>query len=186
MGKKTFVFVVLLFLLLLPSFSLFSQSGASAGSRRGDAITLKIAVMGSGNQVYFWFGHIGLVAEDRITGQTRFFDWGVFSFENENFFSNFAFGRLLYSCMVSPADSNYSVYIRNNRSITLYTLDLPAEKKEEVLALIGNSTKSIRFELAQRTRHQLRRIPELSFFLDDSLDYIENIDRLLGLNSVNE
>jgi len=48
------------------------------------------------------------------------------------------------------------------------------------LSLIKNSSKGIRFELAQRVRHQLRRVPELSFFLDDSLDYIENIDRLLA------
>ena len=67
-----------------------------------------------------------------------------------------------------------------------YLSIFPAEKKEEVLTLIQNSAKSIRFELAQRIRHQLRRTPELAFFLDDSLDYIENIDRLLGLNSENK
>jgi ribosome-binding factor A len=37
----------------------------------------------------------------------------------------------------------------------------------------------IRHELAQRTRHQLRRIPELSFYLDDSLEYIDNIEKSL-------
>lgn len=37
----------------------------------------------------------------------------------------------------------------------------------------------IRYELGMLERHQLRIIPELKFFLDDSLDYIENIDRLL-------
>jgi len=62
-----------------------------------------------------------------------------------------------------------------------YLSIFPADKKDEVLALIKNSSKSIRFELAQRTRYQLRRVPEMSFFLDDSLDYIENIDRLLDL-----
>ena len=61
-----------------------------------------------------------------------------------------------------------------------YLSIFPANKKEEVLSLVKNSTKGIRFELAQRTRHQLRRVPEISFFLDDSLDYIENIDRLLA------
>ena len=66
-----------------------------------------------------------------------------------------------------------------------YLSIFPAEKKEEILTSIQNSAKSIRFELAQRTRHQLRKTPELAFFLDDSLDYIENIDRLLGLNPEN-
>ena len=39
--------------------------------------------------------------------------------------------------------------------------------------------KSIRFELGNRVRHQLRIIPELKFFVDDSLDYLEHIDELL-------
>ena len=43
----------------------------------------------------------------------------------------------------------------------------------------------IRHELAQRTRHQLRRIPNLLFFADDSLDYIENIDNALKGNEEN-
>ena len=38
----------------------------------------------------------------------------------------------------------------------------------------------IRYELGQRTRHQLRIIPELKFFVDDSLDYAEHIDELLS------
>ena len=40
--------------------------------------------------------------------------------------------------------------------------------------------KSIRFELGTRVRHQLRIIPELKFFVDDSLDYLERINELLG------
>ena len=42
------------------------------------------------------------------------------------------------------------------------------------------NVKQIRFELGARTRHQLRIIPELKFFVDDSLDYAENIDKLLN------
>ena len=41
------------------------------------------------------------------------------------------------------------------------------------------SNKTIRFELGKRIRNQVRIIPELRFFLDDSLDYIEHIDELL-------
>ncbi len=44
---------------------------------------------------------------------------------------------------------------------------------------INSSAKTIRYELAQIVRHQLRKTPELSFYLDDSLDYIQNIDNLL-------
>ena len=44
---------------------------------------------------------------------------------------------------------------------------------------INGNMKSIRFELGTRVRHQLRIIPELKFFVDDSLDYLERIDELL-------
>lgn len=55
----------------------------------------------------------------------------------------------------------------------------PFAKSDEVLGIAKTHTKSIRHELAQRVRHQLRIVPDLSFFIDDSLDYIENIERLL-------
>ncbi len=61
----------------------------------------------------------------------------------------------------------------------VYISIFPTEKKEDVLLAVKEHTRQIRHELAQRVRHQLRIIPELTFFLDDSLDYIENIDKLL-------
>jgi ribosome-binding factor A len=51
--------------------------------------------------------------------------------------------------------------------------------KEELLKTIRKNAKEIRFQLGRRTRHQLRVVPELQYFLDDSLDYIDNIDNLL-------
>ena len=122
-----------IFFQTLPSLSGQSSSG------RGDNITMKIAVMGPGDELYFWWGHIGLIIEDGIRGHSRFFDWGVFSFDTENFFVNFAFGRLIYTCAVSRPEQNYSGYIRHNRDITLYTLDLPPESKEAILRYAENN-----------------------------------------------
>ena len=50
---------------------------------------------------------------------------------------------------------------------------------EEILGNINANVKSVRYELGTRVRHQLRIIPELKFFLDDSLDYVAHIDELL-------
>ena len=61
----------------------------------------------------------------------------------------------------------------------VYLSIFPSEKSEEMVKNINNNMKSIRFELGTRVRHQLRIIPELKFFVDDSLDYIEKIDALL-------
>ncbi|HIX27319.1 MAG TPA: 30S ribosome-binding factor RbfA [Candidatus Barnesiella excrementigallinarum] len=60
-----------------------------------------------------------------------------------------------------------------------YLSIFPPEKSAEMLENIKANAKTIRYELSQRVRYQLRKTPELAFFLDDSLDYIENIDALL-------
>ncbi len=62
---------------------------------------------------------------------------------------------------------------------TAYLSIFPSDKAEELLTNINKNEKTIRYDLGQRVHNQLRIIPELRFFLDDSLDYIERIDELL-------
>jgi ribosome-binding factor A len=62
---------------------------------------------------------------------------------------------------------------------TAYLSIFPSDKGEELLTNIQTNEKTIRYELGTRVRNQLRIIPELRFFIDDSLDYIERIDELL-------
>ena len=62
---------------------------------------------------------------------------------------------------------------RQNKIARLIQKDLSTIFQEDEQA------SAIRYKLGTLERHQLRIIPELKFFLDDSLDYIENIDNLL-------
>ena len=62
---------------------------------------------------------------------------------------------------------------------TAYLSIFPSEKGEEIIKNINDNVKTIRYELGTRIRNQVRIIPELRFFIDDSLDYIERIDELL-------
>lgn len=61
-----------------------------------------------------------------------------------------------------------------------YLSIFPSEKAQEVLKNINDHASAVRYELGKLERHQLRIIPELKFFLDDSLDYVDNIDKLLN------
>ena len=61
-----------------------------------------------------------------------------------------------------------------------YLSIFPPAKSQEILANINQQSKTVRYELAQAVKEVLRKCPDLQFYLDDSLDYIENIDRLLG------
>ena len=55
----------------------------------------------------------------------------------------------------------------------------PLHDASAFLKSIKNKSSEIRNDLGRRVRHQLRIVPELTFYIDDSLDYAENIDRLL-------
>ena len=61
----------------------------------------------------------------------------------------------------------------------VYLSVFPSERSEEIVKNINDNMKAIRFELGNRVCHQLRIIPELKFFVDDSLDYAAHIDELL-------
>lgn len=61
----------------------------------------------------------------------------------------------------------------------VYLSIFPNSQASVLIDGIKSNKPMIRHELAQRTRHQLRRMPQLEFFLDDSLEYIDGIDKSL-------
>jgi len=61
----------------------------------------------------------------------------------------------------------------------VYLSIFPNNKGPELLDGIKSNSALIKHELAQRTRHQLRRMPHLEFFIDDSLEYIDKIEKSL-------
>lgn len=84
--------------------------------------------------------------------------------------------RMMHGVMVSVT----RVRISPDVSVcTAYLSIFPSEKSDEILKNVTANEKTIRYELGTRIRYQLRIIPELRFFVDDSLDYIDHIDSLL-------
>lgn len=61
----------------------------------------------------------------------------------------------------------------------VYLSIFPTEKAAELIERINLDTKALRFELGQRVRHQLRLIPELTFYNDESIERLNRIDELL-------
>ena len=61
----------------------------------------------------------------------------------------------------------------------IYLSIFPFDRHEEIMTRIESESWKIRKLLGGRMRNQLRVVPEISFFLDDSLEYIENIDSLV-------
>ena len=84
--------------------------------------------------------------------------------------------RMMHGVMISVTRCRISPDLS---VCTAYLSVFPSEKGEEIIENVNANVKSVRYELGTRVRNQLRIIPELRFFIDDSLDYIDHIDELL-------
>ncbi len=61
----------------------------------------------------------------------------------------------------------------------VYLSIFPLKENEDFDSIVNQNIKTVRNYLGKRIRHQVRSVPELVFYRDDSLDYIDNINRLL-------
>lgn len=61
----------------------------------------------------------------------------------------------------------------------VYLSVFPMQGEKDPLSAVHENHSRLRYELGNRIRHQVRIVPELVFMVDDSLDYLENIERLL-------
>jgi len=74
-----------------------------------------------------------------------------------------------------------SVRLSSDASIArVYISIFPTDDVEKILEIVVNSTGTIKYELGKKLRNQLRKMPDLKFFIDDSLDYADRIDELLN------
>lgn len=81
-----------------------------------------------------------------------------------------------HGSMISVTQVRMSPDLSQARS---YISVFPSSKAAEVVKILEDQTKMIRFELGKKIGKQVRHIPELRFYVDDSLDYVERISELL-------
>ena len=61
----------------------------------------------------------------------------------------------------------------------IYVSVFPSDKAEAVMAVLDENARALRGELGSKVGKQLRIVPEITFYLDNSLDYVEHIEELL-------
>ena len=61
----------------------------------------------------------------------------------------------------------------------VYVSIFPSEKQDKVMKLLEDNKKAVRGELGRQVASQLRIVPELDFYLDTTLDYVQRIEELL-------
>ena len=82
----------------------------------------------------------------------------------------------MYGVIISVSKVNVTVDLSIAK---VYLSIFPNAKAQELIEGIRSNAPIIKHEIAQRTRHQLRRMPQLEFFVDDSLEYIDQIEKSL-------
>ena len=61
----------------------------------------------------------------------------------------------------------------------IYVSVFPSDKSEAVMGVLEENGRALRGELGNKVGKQLRIVPEIAFYLDSSLDYVEHIEELL-------
>jgi ribosome-binding factor A len=82
----------------------------------------------------------------------------------------------VYNCMITVTKATITKDLSIARAyLSIFNADSP----EDTIKQVRTNTKDIRFRLGQKVKNQLRIVPAIEFYIDDSLDYIENIENLL-------
>jgi len=125
-GRSIYGFLALSLLLLWgrPEFAAGEPSGAS------------LLVVGPGDAMYEYWGHIGVIIEDDSEGASLFYDFGNFSFYKDNFYGNFIMGRMFYSSSVTTAGFFIDQTMREDRCLSLYPLNFDTEELRELDAAL--------------------------------------------------
>jgi len=134
--------LVLAALLITVTPAIFSgEQQPLSDAERGEHLTVKVMTLGQGDPVYVWFGHIALIVDDGITGRSIMFDYGVFDFEQENFYTNFAMGRLYYRVMASYAQQRITYALDERRNTSMITLDLSPAQRYRIYAFLLDNVR---------------------------------------------
>src|SRR5487761_536146 len=118
------------FALLIAMAWLLSALPARASVTNAPGANLQVSLITYGPGETYWerFGHDAIELRDSASGEAVNFNYGVFDFNEANFFLNFARGRMHYLMDAAPSDLDQSYYVEAGRSVTRQRLAMTAEQ----------------------------------------------------------
>jgi hypothetical protein len=144
MQIKTFPAIHLaVILLLLFAHSLWGQQFVpwATGQSQPNHLEIKLVTIGPGDDLTSWWGHNALIVQDTVLNTSRFYNYGLFSFQQKNFITNFAMGRLWFWVGHSSVSASLEYYRKLDRDILIQTLQLQPEKRKEIAAFLAENVK---------------------------------------------
>jgi hypothetical protein len=101
---------------------------ASVANAPGANLEVSLITYGPGETYWERFGHDAIELRDSASGEAVNFNYGVFDFNEENFFLNFARGRMHYLMDAAPSDIDERFYIESGRSVTRQPLAMTSDQ----------------------------------------------------------
>lgn len=122
---------LILFVLLIGSIGIAHAQNDEATSL-GTHLDVSLITFGPGTEIWERFGHNAILIHDSSTNESRLYNYGIFDFDQENFFLNFARGHMTYRMAVDDADEELPEYVKEGRWIVQQELDLTPAQKEKL------------------------------------------------------
>jgi len=102
-------------------------------------IIIKLVTIGPGNELTSWWGHTAIIVEDLDAGESKFYNYGLFSFEDDNFVTNFIMGRLIFWVGAWKTPSALAYYRSLDRDIRFQILNLSPKETLEIKKFLENN-----------------------------------------------
>jgi hypothetical protein len=134
--------VQIIFLLYLSCTCSFAQSTAPSWENdfsRGEYLQIKLVTIDPGDELTMWWGHTALIVEDLRFHTSLFYNYGIFSFEQENFMRNFAMGRLIFWVGAWNTEGALNYYKSLDRTIRMQILDFPPERRLQLARFLDQN-----------------------------------------------
>ena len=134
-------YTLLLTLLVAATGFIAAQTPWTGGRTDGESLTIKLVTVGPDDELYSWWGHAGIIVEDRRSRYSLLYDYGRFSFDQDSFYTDFAQGRLYFEVGRQRTESYLEAYKQMNRTIVIQTLDISPEERMAMALFLDNNVK---------------------------------------------
>ncbi len=108
-----------------------AQESLAWSDSRPEDLTIKLVTFGPGGDIYNYFGHNGLIVEDRVHREARLYNFGMFRF-GLDMLPNYMKGKLTFWVAETPVRATFAHYTEMNRSVHVQELDLLPDKRAEM------------------------------------------------------
>lgn len=131
-----FLFAGVIITLLSTGALYGKQASWMDGRSSPEDLLIQLVTIEPGDELYTWWGHAAIIVTDTRLNESRFYNYGLFSFQQTNFAANFAMGRLWFEVGAYPTRPAMDQYKSYNRSILVQTLQMVPERRMEIARFV--------------------------------------------------